>query len=898
MGNWHAKSPREIFHELDSREKGLSDREASFRLRKIGPNILMQKKRESAFSIFLRQFRSIVILVLLFVFFLSLFTANWIESGAIFVVILVNTLIGFFSEWKAARTMEALLHLGQAKATVMRNGKTIHLTSKEIVPGDILLLDPNEPITADARLFESKGLRVNEAALTGESLPVIKETGKIAEKAELPERTNMVFKGTKVSDGEGKAIVVSTGNDTEIGKIVRMASKTQKRETPLQKQLNILGRRSVFFVAIIAILIGVVGFLLGKPIMLMIYTAIALGVAAVPEGLPIVAVIALARGMYLMAKKNVLINHLQAVETLGSTTIIFADKTGTLTENKMLVSRIVTEAKDFSIGECKGKSMEALEKSFRTSIKKEKDPLSIKALMIGLLCNNAIGDPEEQEGGGDPMEVALVQAAKVAGLSKKNLLQKYPEIFEVPFDRSNMMMATCHQKEKKFFLAVKGAPENVIDKSKYLAIEGEKKKSFSSEDKKIWKEAIHILASDGLRLLGIAQKETENEKENPFDDLTFIGLICFYDPPAKDAPDAIEECRSAGIRVIMVTGDQGDTAKAIARSVGIIEENGEEEVILGSELRNPKELKGEAKRRMHASNLFARVTPKQKLLLIQLYQSYGEIVAMTGDGVNDAPALQKADIGIAMGKRGTDAAKQVADMILKNDRFKYIADAVEQGRLIFKNIRKSVMFMLCTNGAQIALVAIASFLSWTLPLTPLQILFLNVLTDVFPALALSVGEKSGTEMKKAPRSKKEKILTNRHFSAIGIWSLIIAAVVLSSMKLSAFFFELSSVEAQTISFLTLGISKLWFTFNLRDIESPFWKNEITQNRWVWYAIALCLIFLGSAVYIPFLSAILQTQLAHPIFWGWILSFSLLPLLVGQILLQCAKRGRKERFFQQ
>lgn len=895
---WHAQSLSDIFSQLNSSENGLSSREATHRRKKWGPNILMQKKKESIFAIFFRQFRSIVILVLLAVFFLSLFTANWVESLAIFSVIFVNTLIGFFSEWKAARTMEALLQLGQAKATVLRKGKKEHISSKEIVPGDILLLDPNEPITADARLIESKGLRVNEAALTGESLPVIKGVGSVGKDEELPDRTNMVYKGTKVSDGEGKAIVVATGNQTEIGCIVGMATSTKNMETPLQKQLNILGKRSVLFVALIAFLIGVTGFFLGKPIMLMIYTAIALGVAAVPEGLPIVAVIALARGMYKMAKKNVLINRLEAVETLGSTTIIFADKTGTLTKNEMIVSRVITHTKDISMEDTTNNSIEELKKDFKKIIQKEKDPLILQALKIGLLCNNAQKNPKEKEGEGDPMELALLEVAKEAGLSRESLLKEYPEKMEVSFDRSTMMMATFHQMGDKFFVAVKGAPENVIDTCSFVAKSKEERATFSKSEKKQWKEAVSILANGGLRLLAMAQKEAGDEKDLPYEKLTLIGLIGFYDPPAEEVGRAIAECRNAGIRVIMVTGDQAETAKSVAASVGIIEDKNDpnEILIVGSELQNPKKLKGIAKQRMHSSNLFARVTPKQKLLLIQLYQGYGEVVAMTGDGVNDAPGLKKADIGIAMGKRGSDAAKQVADMILKNDKFTYIATAVEQGRLIFKNIRKSVMFMLCTNGAQIVSVATASFFSWNLPLTPMQILYLNVLTDVFPALALSVGEKSGNEMKAPPRSKKEKIITNRHFAGIGIWSLIIGFVVLLSMKIGSMLFMISPQEATTISFLTLGMTKLWFTFNLREIDSPSIKNEITRNKWIWFALLLCLCFLVAAVYFPFLSFLLQTELSHSFLWGWILSYSFIPLIIGQALLLFAKKKRERQTF--
>lgn len=878
MSDWHAFSVDEVLEEFDTQDSGIGDREAFARQKRYGPNLLRQQKKETLFALFLRQYKSVVILVMILVFILAMAMQKWFEASAIFVVIFINTLIGFISEWKARRTIEALQQMGQAQTKVVRNGKTKSVSAEEVVPGDILMLSGNEPVVADARIVECSGLRVDEAALTGESVPVTKENQKVSEETEIIDRTNMVFKGTQISDGSGMAVVVATGNDTEIGKILKLTSQAKGSATPLQKQLNILGRYIAFLVFVVALLIGLFGFFTGKPLLLMIETAIALGVAAVPEGLPIVAVIALARGMYIMAKSNALMNHLQAVETLGSTTIIFADKTGTLTKNSMVTGRIVTLQHDLALK--KSSKEKDVKRDLKKALKENDDPLIYQLLAVSMLCNNAKLSKKEKSG--DPMEVALIETGEMIGLSKSFLLDKYPECKEVPFDRKTMMMATFHKADSKLLVAVKGAPEAVISSCIDVAKDVKKRSKMTKEMKKQWLDATSTLASSGLRLLAFAEKTVKKE-EDPYKGLTLLGLVAFYDPPAKQVLESIDLCKKAGIRVIMMTGDKPETAEAIAKEVGISNGN----VLLGSDLK--EHLDKETREKIHDANIFARVTPEQKLKLVAFFQKYKEVVAVTGDGVNDAPALKKADIGIAMGKRGTDAARQVADMILKNDTFNNIAKAVEQGRVIFSNIRKSVMFMLCTNGAEIFAVALASFTPWPLPLRPMQILFLNVLTDVLPALALGLGKGSGNEMVKPPREKKEMIITKRHWISIALWSGIIGVSVLSGLLSGLYWLHIPPLQAVTVSFLVLGFSKLWFVFNLKDKESSFITNEITKNKWIWSALITCIFFLVLAIYLPFLSKILETEKISLASWLVVMGFSLIPFMVGQINLWRLKR---------
>jgi Ca2+-transporting ATPase len=585
--------------------------------------------------------------------------------------------------------------------------------------------------------------------------------------------------------------------------------------------------------------------------------------------------------MYLMAQKNAVINRLPAVETLGATGIIFSDKTGTLTQNEMTLDTLATEQELYETGQ-----------------EGEAKDLTLRLLRTASLCCNAdLANSENEEASGDPEEISLLRACQDFGIELEELRTKHPRLDEAPFQHETMKMATLHESDNGTrLLAVKGAPEAVFEACSQIAVNG-RSTNFDDSLREDWDRKSTELAESGLRLLAVAEKDMKEDSlsdQDPYKDLTLLGLVGFSDPPREGTKETVDACQAAGISVEMITGDQPHTAKAIAESVGIVggPDDPEARVMLGSELEDVDSLSDEMKEKAFRSNIFARVEPQQKLGLVKLYQERGQVVAMTGDGINDAPALKKADIGVAMGVRGTEAAKQVADMVLEDDRLQTMVAAVKQGRVIFDNIRKSIMFMLCTNVAEVIAVATASFLGWTLPLLPLQILYLNLLTDVFPALALGVGPGREGVMDEASREPGEAVLTRRHWTEIGSWSVLIAACVLGSLKLAQNWLGLSDPASITVAFLTLGFSKLWFTFNLRDPQSGVFKNEVTRNPWVWASIVFCAGLLGATVGVGFLSDLLKTTVPTAEAWGLILGGSLIPFVVGQIVRLVQGKSKK------
>ena len=864
-------------------DRGLSEAEVQRRRERDGPNRLREAKRRGAGRILLDQFKSMVIIVLVIAGTVAFSFRHWAEGIAIAAVLLVNAGIGFFTEWKAVRSMEALREMGGDTIRVRRDGIETEVQAEELVPGDVVVLESGDLAPADVRLIESNNLRVNEAALTGESIPVLKQVEAADADAPLAERNSMLYKGTTVNEGSGQGVVTATGMDTELGRISELAESAEKDTTPLQKRLDHLGRRLAWMTLAFAAAIAGLGLLAGQETEKMIETAIALGVAAIPEGLPIVATIALARGMYLMVRKNVLINKLPAVETLGATRVIFTDKTGTLTENQMTLRRISSPAGDYEVDEEK-KKVQGKNGSDR--------PLLHRILEVGVLCNNAAlvdtdNDREPDEEQGDPTETALLRAGFILDMNREDRLEQKPEVREVPFDSDAMMMATFHRIEAGGFeVDVKGAPNRVLDACTRMASEGlDGDRPIEEVNRREWRDRAEAMAGEGLRLLAVADKIVENAEEAPYENLRFLGLMGLFDPPREEVRQAIEQCRDAGIRVVMVTGDQPATAGAIATQTEIAKDGGKPLIMHGNELKDPDEMSSEDRRQVRETAIFARVSPEQKLHLIKLMQEEGETVAMTGDGVNDAPALKKADIGVAMGRRGTDAARQAADMVLRDDAFSSIVAAVHQGRIIFDNIRKSVRFMLCTNVAEVIAVAVASaaggFTGFPLPLLPLQILYLNVVTDVFPALALGMGKGAPDVMKRKPRLRDEPVLTRAHWSAIGGWSVVIAACVLGALIVAFYRLGFDQRQAVTASFLTLAFGKLWFVFNLRSPASRLLDDDITRNPFIAASIALCTALLIAAVYLPGLSTVLKTQ--DPGLRGWllVLGMSLIPFVLGQ-----------------
>jgi Ca2+-transporting ATPase len=819
----HACSAEELFTALGSRRAGLSEHEARERQRIHGPNRLHETRARGAWGILVDQFRSLLVALLAAAAALSLAFGREAEALAIGAVLLVNGAIGFASELRAVRSMEALRRLGHVRTTVRRDGRVRVLDAALLVPGDVVLLEGGDVVSADLRLFEASKLQADESTLTGESAPVGKRTAPLAAETPLADRRNMLFKGTSVTRGAGEALVVGTGMATELGRITRLVEEAEAEVTPLEQRLDQLGQRLVWLTLVVAAGIVASGLAAGRDWLPVVQTGIALAVATVPEGLPIIATLALARGMHRMARRNALVNRLSAVETLGATGIIFCDKTGTLTENRMAVVELALAA----------------------------DELRRRALEVAVLCNDAALDGPA--GVGDPLELALLAAGREAGLERPALLRDAPELREVAFDPALRMMATVHRLDGAFRVAVKGAPEAVLAVSTRIAGTGGDR-ALDDAERAAWTKRNEEMAARGLRVLALAERSDAEVEADPYRELVWLGLVGLQDPPRPEVRDAIAACRSAGIRVAMLTGDQLATARNIARAVGIEDHE-----------------------------VFARVSPEQKLALITAHQRQGHVVAMTGDGVNDAPALRKADIGVAMGLRGTEVARQAADVVLRDDAFATIVAAIAQGRVIFDNLRAFVLYLLSCNLSEIGIVAIASIANAPLPLLPLQILFLNLVTDVFPALALGVGEGTPAVMQRPPRDPSEHVLERRHWSRIAGHAALMTAAVLVALALALGPLGADERHAVTISFLTLAFTQLWHVFDMRGPGSGWLRNEITGNRWIWGALLLCAALILSAVFVAPLAALLQVTRPTPQGWLLVAGASLAPVAVGQAL---------------
>ncbi len=876
-------SVEDLLQELGvSPDRGLNPGEVTRRRRRFGPNRLQEAKRKSAWRILADQFKGLMTALLTVAAALSFLFEDWVEGLAIAGVIVINSVIGFFTELRAVRSMEALHRMSRVTTRVRRQGRVREIPAVELVPGDLIVLEGGDLVPADLRLIEASKLQADESALTGESVPVSKKIEPIPADTPLAERKNMVFKGTALTRGSGEGLVAGTGLHTELGRISSLVEEAKEERTPLEKRLDQLGRRLIGVTLGVAALVIASGIATGKGIHLMVETGIALAVATVPEGLPIVATIALARGMLRMARRNALVNRLSAVETLGATNIICADKTGTLTENRMTVTQLQFAGETLEVrreGDPFRKNDHAVDLS--------EDSLLEEALKTGVLCNNATldtGSPAEGENGviGDPLEYALLVAGDRGGLRREALLETLPEVREEAFDPEVKMMATVHEDNGRYRVAVKGAPEAVFQHCDSVRTrDGDR--PWKGEEQSQWQEYNRHMAEQGLRVLALATKKVKDPQAPPYEGLTLLGLVGLLDPPRGDVKEALASCQTAGIRVIMVTGDQPITAQKVAQSVQLVEREDEAAVIEGKDLRSPEGLADAERGRFLNASLFARVSPKQKLDLVTLHQNNGSIVAMTGDGVNDAPALKKADIGVAMGRRGTQVAREAADMVLKDDAFPTIVVAVEQGRIIFNNIRKFVLYLLSCNFAEVMVVGLASMVNAPLPILPLQILFLNLVTDVFPALALGVGEGDPGVMKNPPRDPTESILTWNHWKAIGLYGFFITFAVLGILAYALLGLELEENEAVTLSFLTLAFAQLWHVFNMRDRGSGWLRNDITRNRYVWGALVLCTGLLLAAVYWPGLAGLLDVEDPGPRGWALVGAVSLVPYLIGQAL---------------
>jgi Ca2+-transporting ATPase len=870
---YYASDAEKVVQSLQTdSQKGLTKQEAEKRLEQYGKNVVENKQQKSAFRTLLEQFSNPIIWILIIAVALAFAYQHTLEGIAVLVVILINTLIGFFMERQAIRSMEKLRSMARSRATVLRDGHKTDIDSIDLVPGDILFLKSGDVITADARLISLNNLALKEAALTGESTQVEKTIDPLPQDTRVADRRNSVFKGTVVSRGNGVAAVISTGGDTELGKITEMAEEAKKVATPLNKKLTDLSKKLIWLTLILAAVIFLSGVIRGGDVVLMIETAIALAIASIPEGLPVISTLSLARGMLVLAKKNVIVKTLEAVQTLGETEVIFTDKTGTLTENEMHVHTIALNGTVEKIAERKDE------------IKKKKEfELFLK---VGVLCNNATFQTNDKaKSTGDPEEVALLRLANDLGENAAEIQKSNVRVDEIPFDSEIKMMATVNKSDDEFIVCVKGAIEETLEKCVKATENGEIKDHIDHEK---WKKRADDLANKGLRVLSFAYRITKEKpsKERIVQDLIFLGLAGFIDPARSDVKQSIADCKKAGIKVVMVTGDHPGTANAIAREVGLASEN---EIINvhGKDLQKKND--SQEIEKILKATVFSRVDPSQKLDLVSIYQEKKIIIAMTGDGVNDAPALKKADIGIAMGIRGTDAAKESADLIINDDAFTSVVTAIKYGRMIFDNIRTFVIYLLSCNLSEIIIVAIASFFDLPMPLLPLQILFLNMITDVFPALAIGMN-KGEVEivMKRPPRKSSEPIVSKSNWISVVGYSFCLAAGVIIAEVYAMSFLKVDEKVVNNVTFYTLILAQLWNVFNMPGRETSFFKNQVTKNKHIWYALIFCAIVTIIIYLIQPVRAALSLVSLQPSVFFLVIVASLIPVALVQLL----KRGIK------
>ena len=869
----HSLTIEEVFRFYKSQKSGLTTNESEERKKEYGPNKLAEKKQKSILRLFIDQINNPVIYLLLVIVAISIFFNDYKEAVAIGVVIVLNTIIGFWMEYQAQQSIKALKKLDKLKTQVKREGKTKTINAEDLVPGDIILFESGDLVSADVRLIYCSELNVDESALTGESLSVEKTAEKIKEDTRLANRKNMVYKGTAITNGKARGIVTATGLKTEMGLISEMVQRENKEDIPLNNKIKKLSGKLIWITLGLAALFFIVGWLVGKEIYLMFQTAVAWAVAAIPEGLAIVATIALARGMLKLSKKNVLVKKLAAVETLGETTVILTDKTGTLTENKLTLNKFEYSENNIHAEDIKEQS----QNKYKDLIKED----TFKKIMhISILCNDA----KKEDGSdykGDPLDISLMKFFSGLCPERTENIYQIERLNEDPFDSDSKFMGTIHSVNDSLFYSCKGATEAVLDRSKFYLEKG-KEQEITNPIRKKWKKRTEELSSSGLKVIACSYKTRSNqkseelqEKDDFIHDMVFIGLIGFIDPPRKDISATLHKCDQAGIKVVMVTGDHPGTARNIAEQINL-QKKENIHVMTGKELEeNPENV--------HKNNVFARVDPKQKHTIVEQFKQKGEITAMTGDGVNDAPALKKANIGIAMGKRGTQIAKETSDLVLKNDSFSSIVDAIQEGRIIFGNIRKFIIYQLSYHLAEILIIAGVSFSIFTLPLYPLQLLFLNLISDVFPALALGLGKGNENIMNQKPKDPDEPIITTSNWKSIGIYGLIMALFITGTHFLVLFYFNESHEIANTITFFILAFTQLLHVFNMRESEEHIFTNQVTKNRYIWITIPLCFVILFTAYLTPILSDALSFQMLSGSNWLLIGIVSLSTITFTQLI---------------
>jgi P-type Ca2+ transporter type 2C len=861
MENWYKLSTEQVLEKLGSRISGLTPAEAKERLLRYGNNELQSGKKPSVLLVFGRQFLSPLIYVLLAAAIISLAIGHFVDAIVVLAVLMLNALIGFFQETQAERAMDALMEMAAPKAKVRRDGKTETIQARELMPGDIILLEAGDKIPADARLLEVSNLKVNESSLTGESMPVEKQAGVIEKEAAVVDRENMVYMGTIITSGRAVAVVAATGMTTEIGKIATGLVEIKPEATPLQKNIAKLSRYLVFIFLGVTGLLLVVGLLKGLDWVEMFLVAVATAVAAIPEGLPAVLTVVLSIGMRAMASRNAIIRKLVAVETLGSATVICSDKTGTLTLNQMTVRRLYADGQTIEVTgegyEPKGQFLAG-----NRPLNPESEGQLKLLLRIAALCNDAqlIESNGKQGIIGDPTEGALVVSAAKAGMDKGVLQKTYPRLDEIPFESERMYMATLHPEEGRKVAYIKGAVEKVLPACRYLQ-KGDQAVRLSEEDTAAISGTAAGMAGEALRVMAMAYielpPETGNLEEGKLTgNLVFVGLAGMADPPREEAKRAVQLCKQAGIKVVMITGDNKITAESIARQL----ELPEGKTVTGVELAKMSD--ADLSEEIENISIFARIEPLHKLKIVNAFKSRGEVVAMTGDGVNDAPALKAADIGISMGISGTDVAKEASDMVLADDNFASVVAAVEEGRAIFTRLRNVLFYSLNTNLSELIVLILSILFVGQSPLIAVQILWINLVTDTAGDIPLGLEPKLGDELKQPPRHRGAGLLFPGLFARILTMAILIGAGAFLIFRWSEA--RMSLEHAQTMAFCAVAAFEWFMAFSARSDEHTILKIGIFRNRALLISISLAVILQLAAVYVPFLQTAFHTV---PLGWG-------------------------------
>jgi P-type Ca2+ transporter type 2C len=861
---------------LESGDGGLSEAEAARRLARDGPNAFRAALPVSPWTVLLAQLRSVLVLLLVAAAVVAAATGGAADATAIAAVLVLNVAIGFATELRAHRAMEALLGLEVLRARVVREGRSRDVDARNLVPGDVILLEAGQTVPADARLLQATELRTVEASLSGEPGSVPKSaTAVTPADAPVADRGTMVYKTTNVVAGTARAVVVATGMSTEVGRIGELAESVVKKPAPLERRLDALGHRLAVVVIVVAVAIAVLGVWQGAPLGQLLQTAIALAVAAVPEGLPVVGTIAMAVGVRRMARRNALIRHLPVVETLGSASVICTDKTGTLTAGQMTATVLRLAGREVVVTGA-GLTPEGQFRASGHAITPGTDPGLTLALRIGALANAA--ELRHRDGTwhpvGDPTDVAFLVLARKAGIEREALLEEWPEVRQLPFSSERMLMAAFHRRDGAVVAFVKGAPRAVIERCDHIATP-EGVRPLRPGERETLADRNRDLAARGLRVLALATGEVRGVESGDLSGLTWVALAGLSDPPAAGVAETIRAFRQAGIRTVMITGDHRLTAASVARELGLL--SATDEVLDGADVERLTD--AELDRVVTTAGAFGRTSPESKLRIIAAFQRRGAIVAMLGDGVNDAAALREADIGVAMGGRGTDLAKEAADVILQDDRFTTIGVAIEEGRVILENVRKFVAYLFGCNLAEILVLLGAGLAGYPAALAPLQILWLNLLTDTFPALALAVEPGEPGLMRRQPPDPRAPILPRA-----ALWTAIGYAAVIALATLAAFAWGLRRGDdgsAATLAFMTLAIAQIFHLGNARGAEPVLSPRRAFGNRYAVAAVALAVGLQLLAAFFAPLARILGVVPVSPTDWLVVAALGLVPAVVGQ-----------------